>query len=94
MRSVSFGVHTSTSANQASNNAHKMFAYIARGGNARPGPYRYVTQNRDNIDHKAQYKITTTLVSCKPIKPCIATITNYIQILDLYTLFSPILGQV
>ena len=28
--------------------------------------------------HKAQYKFTTTLVSCKPMQLCIASITNYI----------------
>ena len=27
--------------------------------------------------HKAQYKFTTTLISCKPMQPCIASITNY-----------------
>ena len=47
---------------------------IVQGG----GKPRYVAQNRDNIiKHNIKYKITTTLVSCKPMQPCIASITNY-----------------
>ena len=51
-----------------------------------PAMKQHVAQNRDNII-KAQYKIITTLVSCKPMQPCIASITNYKSCIHCFPLF-------